>query len=170
MIIGGQAVLQYGEARLTKDVDVTLGVDIDQYKTIIALLKDKGFRLLSDSPEQFVKRTNVLPFAEKKSGVRVDMIFSDSEYERTAINRAKKIRIGGRTVSFAAIEDVVIQKLVANRPRDLEDVAGILAHRPKMDREYLVGWLKDFEAIVDHKVLHIFETLEKNSSIHHYKH
>jgi hypothetical protein len=27
MIIGGQAVLLYGEPRLTKDIDITLGVD-----------------------------------------------------------------------------------------------------------------------------------------------
>lgn len=28
MIIGGQAVMVYGEPRLTKDIDITLGVDI----------------------------------------------------------------------------------------------------------------------------------------------
>ncbi|GAH87084.1 unnamed protein product, partial [marine sediment metagenome] len=30
MIIGGQAVLLYGEPRLTRDIDVTLGDDIDK--------------------------------------------------------------------------------------------------------------------------------------------
>ena len=29
MIIGGQAVLLYGEPRLTRDIDVTLGVNTD---------------------------------------------------------------------------------------------------------------------------------------------
>lgn len=29
MVIGGQAVLIYGEPRLTKDIDITLGVDVD---------------------------------------------------------------------------------------------------------------------------------------------
>ena len=35
MIIGGQAVLLYGEPRLTKDIGVTLGVNIDQ-KSLLA--------------------------------------------------------------------------------------------------------------------------------------
>ena len=30
MIIGGQALLLYGEPRLTKDIDVTLGVEHDE--------------------------------------------------------------------------------------------------------------------------------------------
>ena len=30
MIIGGQAVLVYGEPRLTKDIDITLGVGLDR--------------------------------------------------------------------------------------------------------------------------------------------
>ena len=32
MIIGGQAVLLYGEPRLTRDIDITLGVNIDRLK------------------------------------------------------------------------------------------------------------------------------------------
>jgi len=30
MVIGGQAVLLYGEPRLTKDIDITLGIPIDR--------------------------------------------------------------------------------------------------------------------------------------------
>jgi len=30
MIIGGQAVLLYGEPRLTRDIDVALGIDVDK--------------------------------------------------------------------------------------------------------------------------------------------
>ncbi|MBE0478638.1 hypothetical protein IBX65_05915 [Candidatus Aerophobetes bacterium] len=35
MIIGGQAVLLYGEPRLTRDIDVTLGVGVDALPRII---------------------------------------------------------------------------------------------------------------------------------------
>ncbi|MBI5308461.1 MAG: hypothetical protein HZB37_09075, partial [Planctomycetes bacterium] len=40
MIIGGQAVLLYGEPRLTRDIDITLGIDIDRIDKILALAKD----------------------------------------------------------------------------------------------------------------------------------
>jgi len=34
MVIGGQPVLLYGEPRLTKDIDLTLGVGLEAYETI----------------------------------------------------------------------------------------------------------------------------------------
>ncbi len=34
MIIGGQAVLIYGEPRLTRDIDITLGVGIEKARDI----------------------------------------------------------------------------------------------------------------------------------------
>lgn len=39
MIIDGQAVLLYGEPRLTKDVDVTLGADLDQLPEMLRLVE-----------------------------------------------------------------------------------------------------------------------------------
>ncbi|MEN6375282.1 MAG: hypothetical protein ABFD75_10965 [Smithella sp.] len=35
MLIGGQAVLIYGEPRLTRDIDITLGVDVDKLNEIV---------------------------------------------------------------------------------------------------------------------------------------
>lgn len=36
MIIGGQAVLLYGEPRLTKDIDITLGAGLDRLPDALA--------------------------------------------------------------------------------------------------------------------------------------
>ena len=40
MIIGGQAVLLYGEPRLTRDIDITLGVNIDRITELLAVVKE----------------------------------------------------------------------------------------------------------------------------------
>lgn len=34
MVIGGQAMLLYGEPRLTKEIDITLGVDLSGLSTV----------------------------------------------------------------------------------------------------------------------------------------
>jgi len=39
MIIGGQAVLLYGTPRLTRDIDITLGVDTDKFQLIEGICK-----------------------------------------------------------------------------------------------------------------------------------
>jgi len=38
MVIGGQAVLLYGEPRLTRDIDITLGLGIDDLEKLIKYL------------------------------------------------------------------------------------------------------------------------------------
>jgi len=40
MIIGGQAVLMYGEPRLTRDIDITLGIHIDQLDRLLAVIHE----------------------------------------------------------------------------------------------------------------------------------
>jgi len=51
MVIGGQAVLRYGEARLTKDVDITLGMDMDRLGDLLRWWEDWVF-LLWPTPRQ----------------------------------------------------------------------------------------------------------------------
>jgi hypothetical protein len=143
MIIGGQAVLVYGEPRLTKDVDVTLGVGLDELKTITGLLPSMGLEPLVD-PESFTRRTMVLPCLHPQSALRVDLIFSFTPWERGAISRSRPIRIGAVDVRFASLEDLIIQKIFAGRARDLEDVKGILRRNPHPDFDYIRGTLADF--------------------------
>jgi len=47
MVIGGQAVLLYGEPRLTRDIDVTLGVGVDHLNAIEGVVKKLGFQPLA---------------------------------------------------------------------------------------------------------------------------
>lgn len=149
MIIGGQAVLLYGEPRLTKDIDITLGIGIEALAQIKAIASALDLKPLVSNPEDFVKETMVFPVAEKKSGIRVDFIFSFSPYEKQAIERAREIRLGRAMVKFAALEDVIIHKMLAGRPRDIEDVESILLKNPGYDAAYLKKWLAEFAVALE---------------------
>src|SRR3989304_4754174 len=144
MIIGGQALLIYGEPRLTKDIDITLGVGIEELVRVKTPIEKLGLKVLPDDPEDFVKKTMVLPSIDESSGIRVDFIFSFSTYERQAIERARDVDLGGAKVRFASLEDVVIHKVVAGRARDLEDVRSILLKNPDYDSRYIEKWLLEF--------------------------
>lgn len=90
----------------------------------------------------------VLPAADPPTGVRVDLIFSTTPYEAQAIDRAVFIDIGSREVPFATAEDLLLHKLFAGRPRDLEDAAGVVRRNgPELDWEYLGGWAREFATI-----------------------
>jgi hypothetical protein len=48
MVIGGQAVLVHGEPRLTRDIGIALGVDIDRLGQVVAVTAALGFTPLVD--------------------------------------------------------------------------------------------------------------------------
>ncbi|HOO38939.1 MAG TPA: nucleotidyl transferase AbiEii/AbiGii toxin family protein [Deltaproteobacteria bacterium] len=146
MIIGGQAVLLYGEPRLTRDIDITLGVDVDHLEELLGIIEKLSLKPLPQDIQQFVRQTMVLPCLHEETGIRVDFIFSYSPYETQAIQRAKKIMIRNIEVCFASVEDLIIHKIFAGRPRDLEDVRSILVRNPDIDIDYIADWLEQFDA------------------------
>jgi Nucleotidyltransferase of unknown function (DUF6036) len=144
MIIGGQAVLLYGEPRMTGDIDVTLGMDTDRLGDLLHAVQGLALKPLPDALESFVKETMVLPTLDENSGIRVDFIFSFTPYEKEAIKRARKVKILGQEVNFASPEDLLIHKIFAGRPRDLEDVRSVLQKNPDLDVRYIRNWLQRF--------------------------
>jgi len=146
MIIGGQAVLLYGEPRLTRDIDITLGVDIDHLDKLLGVAEEMSLKPLPPDIPKFVQQTMVLPCLHEETGIRVDFIFSYTPYETQAIQRANKVMIKNTNVCFASVEDLIIHKIFAGRPRDLEDVRSILLKNTDTDKDYINKWLKQFDA------------------------
>lgn len=149
MVIGGQAVLLYGEPRLTRDIDITVGFGIEGLERLIAVLSDVQLTPIPENLPSFVQETMVLPAVESESGIRVDFILSFTPYESRAISRARTVEIEGRGVRFASPEDLIIHKVFAGRPRDLEDVRSIIARMPGLDRGYMRRWLAEFDASIE---------------------
>jgi hypothetical protein len=149
MVFGGQAVLLYGEPRLTRDIDVTLGVDPSELARVSGAVQSLGLRVLTEKPEEFVRETLVLPVIDPGTGIRVDFVFSLSGFERAAIERSRTIDVGGVGVQFVSPEDLIVMKLLAGRPRDLEDVAAILRKNRDFDRSHVEKWLCEFDRELD---------------------
>jgi len=157
MLIGGQAVLLYGEPRLTRDVDVTLGVGPERLSELLEWVRSSGWQVLVDLPAEFVEKTVVLPCVEPASGIRINLIFSFSTYERQAIKRARRVLLGGTQVCFASLEDLIIHKVLAGRPRDLEDLRSVMLKNKVFDLEYVRHWLGEFDRSLGERSLERFE-------------
>ena len=157
MLIGGQAVLLYGEPRLTRDIDVTLGVGPERLSELLEWVRGSGWQVLVEAPAQFVGKTMVLPCLEPVSGIRIDLIFSFSPYEQQALKRARRVLLGGTQVCFASLEDLIIHKVLAARPRDLEDLRNVLLKNRAFDLEYVHRWLREFDRDLGERSLERFE-------------
>ncbi len=163
MVIGGQAVLLYGEPRLTRDIDIILGIGPDRYEKVLKLCKKLRLKIIVGNLERFVHKTYLLPVIDSKSGIRIDFIFSVSEYEREAIGNAVQISIDKTIVKFASLEDLIIHKIIAGRARDIEDVKDVMKKNRNFDVKYIKKWLKEFEKTTNEKYYDIFKKIFKEN-------
>lgn len=149
MVVGGQAVLVRGEPRLTADIDVTLAAGPEAVPRLLGVLVDLRMHPLPSDPLAFAKQTMVVPAVDDASGVRIDLILSWTPFEAQAIGRAEPVTVDGHTYRVATAEDLVVMKVLAGRPRDLEDVAGVLVRHPDLDTGYVERWLRAFRDASD---------------------
>ena len=154
IVIGGQAVLLYGNPRLTRDIDITLGIDTDQFSVIEGICRRFKLKILSQNPEDFARQTKVLPAEDARSKMRVDFILSFSSYEKQAISRSKKVLVDHYPVSFVSLDDIIIHKMLAGRAIDEEDVKNLLIkNKAKLNLRYIRKWLKEFGSLDQYKTL-----------------
>ncbi len=163
MVFGGQAVLLYGEPRLTRDIDVSLGVDTAHAASLLQMIDEMGLRVLVGDVEQFLSQTFVLPVLDPESNIRVDFVFSLTEYERQAIARAKSVLIDDVELRFVSLEDLVVMKTISGRARDLDDILSVIRKNPGYDRAYIERWLQTFDQELDAHFLQTFRKVTTDS-------
>jgi len=162
MVIGGQAVLLYGEPRMTRDINITLGIGTEKIHQMLNVLGAIGLKPLVD-PNDFTLRTMVLPCQDPESDIRVDFIFSFSPYELQAMERVRQVDMEGVNVRFASVEDLVIHKVFAGRPRDMEDIRSVLIKNHEMDTHYIRHWLDELAKATGEPFLERFDNARKEA-------
>ena len=80
MVIGGIGNLVWGEPRLTVDIDITVYISEMRERDFIKEAESR-FRILVENPDEFVKKTKVLPI-EITEGIKGDIIFALLDYEK----------------------------------------------------------------------------------------
>lgn len=60
---------------------------------------------------------------------------------------------------FASLEDLVIQKIISGRPRDLEDIKAILIKNPEYDADHIERWLAEFDTSLEEDYSGLFKTI-----------
>lgn len=123
-VFGAQAVIAYGAPRLSADVDVTLRLVPDEPERFVRDMEAAGFALRAPDPD-FVRRTRVMPFVHLTTAMPLDIVLAGSGLEDAFLDRARATDIGGTTVPVIDPEDLVIAKILAGRPKDVEDARNL---------------------------------------------
>jgi hypothetical protein len=145
-LFGAQAVMVWGRPRLTADVDVTIRLRSEDTASFRHDMEQAGFRLRVSDPEPLLARTRVLPFLHVATQLPLDVVLAGPGIEDRFIERAIRIEIEGLSVPVASPEDLIVMKVLAGRPKDLEDVRTVLTERlTKLDVAYLRSMLGTVE-------------------------
>jgi len=123
-LFGAQAVTSYGVPRLSADVDVTLALVPDAPDRFARDMHAAGFTLRVDDPE-FVRRTRVMPFVHVATSMPLDIVLAGSGLEDEFLDRAVVTDLGGASVPIIELGDLIIAKILAGRPKDLEDARAL---------------------------------------------
>jgi hypothetical protein len=144
MVIGGVAASVLGRPRLTQDVDALVILPEGEWANAVSTAARHGILPRIENPLDFARRSRVLLMRHVESGIDIDVTFGGLSFEQAAIDNSKAHDIGGLRLRLPRVEDLLIMKAVARRPKDLQDIEGLLAAHPEADVAIVRQWVSEF--------------------------
>lgn len=133
-IIGGAAVVLRGYQRATIDIDAMVWNADDHLEAILAAMQEEGFTFRCAEPTAFARKFRMI-LASAPDSTEIDVSMGLLPFELETIERATfELVISNLSVPICTAEDLIIMKLIAGRPRDIEDVQRLAELHPDVDR------------------------------------
>jgi hypothetical protein len=146
-VMGGLAVRAFSIPRSTWDVDLTIGIDRDDLSRFFEAVDARGYTVPEAYTRGWLDQVAGMPLVKFKtycaSGtVDVDVFIAENDFQKSLLGRSTTMPTEVGPVSIVTAEDLILLKLIANRPRDLIDVADLLFIQGQLDETYLRQWGK----------------------------
>jgi predicted nucleotidyltransferase len=144
MIIGGVAASVLGRPRMTRDVDAVALLPESDWLAALKTAAQYGIVPRVEDPLQFARRTRMLLLTHSASQIDIDLSLGGLVFEHEALDRSQVHDVGGVALRLPSVEDLLIMKAFAHRPKDMEDVSGLLDAHPDADLSMVRQWLQEF--------------------------
>jgi hypothetical protein len=149
VLIGGLAILRWGEARATRDADFTMLCAVGNERAQAAAVLGR-LRARIDDAQEFAEMNKVL-LVQASNGRPVDIALGSFEYEARMVDRGSTFEFApGVKLRTCSAEDLVVLKAFAGRDGDWQDVKGILVRQARhLDFSLIEKELKPLLALKD---------------------
>jgi len=149
-IIGGLAVLRWGEPRFTRDVDVTLLSGFGREDEFIAPILGGGYTGRIPDAGDFARRNRVL-LLNSPQGVPIDIALGGLPFESLAVDRSSLFTFAPEcALRTCSAEDLMVQKLFSFRTRDVLDVETVVVRQQgRLDWDYIETQLRPLAEVKD---------------------
>jgi hypothetical protein len=162
-IIGGVALLRWGQPRFTQDVDVTLLCGFGCEEEFTTPLLAAGYRGRISDAAGFARRNRVL-LIESPNGVPIDIALGGLPFEAVVVERSSLFEFeAGCWLLTCSAEDLIILKLFAFRPQDVLDVETVVVRqRGGLDWEYIELHLGPLSEVKEQpEIMDVFSRLRR---------
>jgi len=141
VIMGGLAVSIYAQPRATMDIDGIIELDERDIDIFLTATARRGFRRDKENPIRKIKGLSFITLFYPAGKVYVDLFLAGSDFQKNVIKRAHRVKVEDVHLEVISPEDLILVKLLSDRPRDTEDVRQILLESSEdLDFKYLEEW------------------------------
>jgi hypothetical protein len=133
-LIGGHAVNVWLEPRATLDVDVTVVAGRDALARLAESLREAGFRLEREHGRELPSGPDFQRWIGEDAEIILEIQLAKTPFQVEVVRRAHP-----GTPRVATPEDLIVLKLIADRPKDQGDLAGLIA-LDGLDWSYVERW------------------------------
>ena len=144
VIVGGVAASLLGRARLTRDIDALVRLPESLWQKAVVRAAEHGLLPRIEEPVAFARRSRVLLLKHEPTEIDIDVMLGVLPFEFAAIDNGRMTQIGGLEVNLPRVEDLLVMKAIAHRPRDLLDVEGLIDAHPDADLSDVRRWVREF--------------------------
>lgn len=148
-IIGGVAVVRWGQPRGTQDVDVSLLTGLGNEEQYIEDVLETFAPRISN-PLEFALQSRVLLVSASNS-VAIDITLAAFPYEELIIQRSSRFDYSENVrLRTASAEDLIVLKALAGRHRDWDDIDGIAVRQSgTIDWSYVFERLEELRELAE---------------------
>jgi len=143
VIVGGFAVLFYGNPRTTMDIDYVIQLVEENIPELIKFLQDNSFHADEYDMRTAIKERSHCTVEDKETMFRLDIKGVYGEMDERTLRNKKKVAINDIAIWIASPEDTIANKLVFAREQDIKDALGIYVRQYEtLNMDYLENTAK----------------------------
>jgi predicted nucleotidyltransferase len=137
-IIGAVARNAWAPPRATTDLDLAIAARPEALDSLDTKLREVGYvRVREHRVDASDPLPDIVIFRSEEGEPRqVDLLLAKTPFEQEVIEHAEHVTIGPLRSPVASPEHLIVYKLLADRPRDRDDVRAVLRTQTRAARSF----------------------------------
>jgi hypothetical protein len=129
VIVGGFAVLFYGNPRTTMDIDYVIQLEDENIPVLVKFLQENSFHADEYDMRAAIKEKSHCTVEDMDTMFRLDIKGVYTEMDERTLRNKRMVELNDIAIWIASPEDTIVNKLVFAREQDIKDALGILVRQ-----------------------------------------